>query len=96
MAKITRFGILKMASFMGLYGVALGLIFGLMITLFSLIGVDTSSSGLGSLGFLIGVGSIIIFPIFYGGFMFVTGLIFTPIMNLILKIIHGLDLDIEM
>lgn len=97
MAKIQRIGVIKMALFMGLYGAAMGLIFGLFITLFSFIGISAiTSPEFGFLGFLIGAGAIIFLPIFYGGFMFVLALIFTPIMNLILKIINGLDLDLDM
>jgi len=95
MAKIKRFGVLKMAYFMGLYGIVIGLIAGLFITLFSLIGTLPEST-LGALKFIYGVGAIIFLPIFYGVMMFLSGLIFTPIINLILKIIKGIDLNIEM
>lgn len=38
----------------------------------------------------------ITFPIFYGIGGLVIGFIFTPMINLLLKIIKGLDLDLEM
>lgn len=99
MAKIKRFGVIKMASFMGLYGAFIGLIMGIIFAIVSslinaLFSSATSSVGAVSFG---GVGwfSIILFPLAYGIIGFILGLILTPIMNLILKIIKGLDLEIE-
>lgn len=96
MAKIKKFNVVKMASFMGLYGVFIGIIAGLIVTLSSLVGGALLEEALGIFKFVYGTLSIIIFPIFYGFMMFLAGLIFTPIINLVLKIIKGIDLDIEM
>jgi hypothetical protein len=96
MAIIKRFGVIKMASFMGLYGVAMGLIFGIIFALFSLGGIAYTEAISGIFGFMFGIWAIIFLPIFYGIMMFLVGLIFTPIINLILRIINGIDLDIEM
>lgn len=97
MLKLRKFGVLKMSLFLGLYGVALGLILGVLTTLFSLIGSSLISSDidLGTFGFMLGIGSMIVFPIFFGVSMFISGLIFTPIINLILKLIKGLNVLIE-
>src|SRR3989344_6102361 len=123
MAKIKRFGVLKTSSFMGLLGVAAGLVSViLMLLLFSFFSslflpVDDSNlyGDLGNNDDFFGTGNAILgdltgdlqlfdfnwlyflyFPIIYGIIWFILGLIFTPITNLILKIIKGLDLDIEM
>jgi len=90
-----------MACFTGLYGVAMGLIFGIIFALFSLVIpsatlVEGAEVSLGFFKWIFGVGAIIFLPIFYGIFGFLAGLIFTPIMNLILRMIKGIDLDIEM
>jgi len=84
-----------MATFMGLYGIAIGLIAailgGILGGIFSkYLG---SSIDIASLGF--NWINLLTLPLFYGIFMFVAALVFTPIINLILKIIHGLDVEIK-
>ena len=102
MAKIRRIGVLKMASFMGLYGIAMGLIFGIIFALLSFVMPSSIQQtgepqvSLGMFKWFFGVGAIIFLPLFYGITMFISAIIFTPIMNLILKIVNGLDLEIEM
>ena len=85
---------MKVALFGGLYGVFIGLIFGILITLSSFF-APTVSPISGILGLTTGVFAIIIFPLFYGVSAFIAGLIFTPIMNLTLKIIKGIDFELE-
>lgn len=100
MALIKRFGVLRMACFMGLYGVFIGLIFAIIQLIFIAIFASVVSQ-LGTttqIGLFGGSTALILltFPILYGIISFIAGLIFTPIMNLILKIIGGLELDISM
>lgn len=92
MAKIKRLGVIKTASFMGLYMFAFGIIFILLwgIILSTLLG---PLSGFVSTG--ASLSSLILVPIIYGVIGFIGGLILTPIMNLALRIIKGVDLDIE-
>lgn len=108
MAKIKRLGVIKTASFLGLFGVFIGFIFGLIMFIVTIIlsNVINSMGDVDSLGvppniFLIfGASSwyifLLIFPLISGVINFLIGLIFTPFMNLSLKIIRGIDLDIEM
>lgn len=100
MAKIKRFDILKMAYFMGLYGVVLGLIAAIFMLLFSTIlsSLISTTSIPGAETSLLGFRwiSILLFPLIYGVGGFLSGLILTPIINLILRIIKGIDLDIKM
>lgn len=91
MVKIKRIGVLKMASFMGIYGAFIGLITGILLSLVLFL-IPSEFGSLVKGGFL----SIILYPIFYGIGGFIGGFIITPIINLALKIIKGLDLDIEM
>jgi len=111
MARIKRFGILRMSSFMGLYSVFIGLIFALLAgLLFSIISSIFASGG----DYVIqnggpaelansGIGNplsfswfyLVLFPIIFGAFGFVSGLILTPIINLTLKAIGGIDLDLD-
>jgi hypothetical protein len=101
MAKIKRFGVIKTACFMGLYGVFMGLIFGIILLIYTQVlktVLDTTGSDLGMIS-LLGIGGwlgLILFPLIYGILFFLIGLVFTPLMNLILKMINGLDWDIEM
>jgi len=99
MATIKRFGVIRLASFLGLYGVAIGLFAGILFSLLSLFIPAESIAGVEpSLGIinLFSFGSLIVLPIFYGIMFFVMGFIFTPIINLILKVIKGIDLDIDL
>ena len=89
MAKIKRFGVLKVAGFLGIYSAFVGLILGILFSLLSFVLPPTYSSLFGFSSFL----SIILLPLLYGIVGFLSGLIFTPIMNLTLKIIKGIDLD---
>jgi len=87
---LKRFGIFKMAFFMGLYGFFIGLILGLIIAVISLFAsTSTIQSGLLVTGWL----NIIVLPVFFGAFNFFVSLILTPLVNLILKILKGIELD---
>jgi len=100
MAKIKRIGVLKMASFMGLYGVFIGLLIAILMGIFfSIISILFgsalgNSSGISPL-FTFSWFNLFLFPLLSGIVGFISGLIFTPIINLILKIIKGLDFDLE-
>ena len=101
MARIKRFGILRMSSFMGLYSVFIGLIFALLIgMLVSMIfGGASTELGVGSAVntslFDFSWFNLVLFPLIFGAMGFVSGLILTPIINLTLKVIGGIDLDID-
>jgi len=98
MAKIKRLGVIKMASFMGLYTAFMGFVLVLLMlivwtTVVSMLDPGTQMlMGFFSVGWL----SLLTIPLIYGVIGFLSGLIFTPIMNLVLKIVNGIDLDIQM
>ena len=94
MGVIKRFGVLKMAGFMGLYSAFIGLVFGILFFLLSFL--PSASLYTSLLGISGGALSIIILPLIYGVFGFVGGLIFTPIMNLALKITKGINFSVEL
>ena len=78
-----------MAGFLGLYGLFMGLVFAILGFLGTLVVSSTALE-------LIGGGlSLFLLPFLYGVMGFVGGLIFTPIMNLSLRIVKGLNLDLE-
>lgn len=101
MVILKRVGVIKTACFMGLYGAFIGLIFGIILLIYTQV-LKTVLSGAEDLGAtsmigLFGIGgwlAVITAPIIYGILFFLISLIFTPLMNLILKIINGIDLDI--
>lgn len=107
MVVLKRVGVLKAACFLGLFGVFIGLIFGLIMFIFTILlsnvissmGDVSSLGGATSIFSIFGVSSwyifLLIFPLISGVINFLVGLIFTPLMNLVLKIIKGLDLDME-
>ena len=91
---LKRVGVMKMAFFMGLYGAFIGLIFGIFFSIFSVIAnslVPTGSSSIGGFG----LWSLILFPLAFGVFNFLIAFILTPIFNFILKIIKGLEVELE-
>ena len=99
MAKIRRIGVLKMSSFVGLNGFFIMLII-LIITWIATKVVSGSPSLLlliiGLASKLGSTGMLILVPFVYGIIGFISALISTPIMNLVLKIVKGLDFDLEM
>ena len=95
MAKIKRFGVLKMAGFLGIYSAFFGLIFSLIMWVLSLI--LSNIIPIGNLSILsFSWYYILILPLLYGVIGFISGFILTPIMNLVLKMTKGLDLDLEL
>ena len=105
MVVLKRVGVVKAACFLGLFGVFTGFIFGLIMFIVTLVISNlfrsaSSINGVSSLGVLSSFGAnswylfLLIFPLISGIINFLIGLIFTPIANLVLKIIKGLDLEI--
>jgi len=88
MAKITKFKVIKMACFLGLFGVFMGLVFGIILAILTFFVPVVGTYKLWMI--LVGV------PVGYGVMMFISALIFTPLINLTLKIVKGLDLDIDL
>ena len=94
MYRIKKFKVMKVALFAGFYGVFIGLLFGILMTLSSFF-VPVVFPVPGILDFATGAFAIVIFPLFYGVLAFIGGLIFTPLMNLTLKMIKGVDFELE-
>jgi hypothetical protein len=82
----------------GVLGVLLGVIIG---ACFSLIGMvaggamaaNNDRPGGAFLGMFLGIGAIVILPIFYGVFMFIYGLIIAALYNFAAKWTGGLEVD---
>jgi len=99
MLKLKKIGVLKMALFSGLFSFFIGFISAILMWILMGILSGYMMSGIEGTGGFISIGfsmmNLIIFPFVYGIIGFIAGLIFTPIMNLIFKIIKGLDILIE-
>lgn len=94
-------GVLSCGKVLGVLYALLGLLIGLPIALFSLIGAivgmgspQSGSDGL-IFGTLFGVGAVIFLPIFYGIIGFVGGLISAFLYNLIARLVGGVELEVE-
>lgn len=95
---IRRVGVFSAAKIAGaLYGL-IGLLFGALFSLISVIGgAAAMSQGAedGAMGMLFGVGAVILFPLFYG----IIGAIFAAISaafyNIIAGFVGGLEIEVE-
>jgi len=95
---VRRLGVLSVAKIYGAMGLLLGLFIGVCFAAMgALLGSRMSgdSSGLGALGFGagMGLGAIIIMPLFYGVFMFISGLIGGAFYNLIAGMVGGIEIE---
>jgi hypothetical protein len=79
-----------------LYG-GIGLIFGAVVSMIALAnGVAAKSSGLASLGTLLGAGgAIIAIPIVYGCIGYVGTLLVAALYNIVASIVGGIQMDVE-
>ncbi len=96
---ITRFGPLSLAKFLGCLYSCIGLIIGLILAVFALfgsaIGAVSSGSGAPWLGVFLGVGAVIILPVFYGIIGLIGGLIVAVLFNLVAGMTGGLEIGLE-
>ncbi len=93
---VKRIGPLSFAKISGmLYGL-MGLIFGAIISLFSVVGgAFAPAKDAGALGMLFGAAAIVILPIFYGILGFVMSLIGAALYNLVAGWVGGVELDVQ-
>lgn len=94
---VKRIGVMSLAKIMAILYAAIGLIGGVCVALFSMIAGSAfaqqgAAAGLG-MGF--GLGSIILFPILYGVFGFIGGLISAWLYNVIAGSVGGIELDLQ-
>lgn len=92
--KLKKIGVLQMAKFQAISCAIMGLFLGIVLALYSslIIGSPSSSSDLfGNTGFL----WILISPITCAIFGFLTGIIGTAILNLLIRMSSGLDFKLQ-
>ena len=71
----------------------LGLIFGVIFALASLLGLGSDAGGM--LGLVFGVGAVIVGPIFYGLCGFIGGILCALVYNVGAKYAGGVELDLQ-
>jgi hypothetical protein len=93
--KLKKIGVLSMGVNTAVYAGLLGVLIGVMFALFSLMGAGASNmEGAGMLASF-GLLSVIIFPIVYGIFGFIGGVIGALFLNIAYKITGGQELEME-
>jgi hypothetical protein len=91
---VRRIGVISLAKMQGALYALVGLIIGAGVSLFALLGaalMNSAGSTAGSV--LFGVGAVILFPIGYGLFGFVLGLIIGGLYNLVAAIAGGVEIE---
>jgi len=99
---ITKIGVISLAKILGMSGLIVGLIAGVIYGgILILLGIAGAASGEEEAATfaLAGVGGglmvMVVVPIFYGGMSFVVGLIYGLVINLVLSLAGGLELEIR-
>ena len=95
---IKRVGPFSCAKIAGTLYAIMGLVFGCIVSLIALAGGFASASEtsrVAGLGAMVGVGAIIILPIFYGGLGFIASLIGAWIYNVLAGLVGGIELDVQ-
>ena len=99
MRRLKSIGVMSLGKVMGMSGALLGAIFGVLygvvVIVASVMGLATEDGGLGAFGILGGVALMIGIPIFYGLGSFVFGLLYGLILNVVLGMAGGLELELE-
>jgi hypothetical protein len=78
----------------GIFGILMGIVFCLIFLLGALAGSPGLPERRGAVGFLLGVGSIIFFPIFYALIGAVGGLIGAALYNFVAKHMGGIEIEL--
>lgn len=93
---IRRVGPLSFAKITGILYALMGLLFGAIFSLVSVVGSALAPQGtnLGPMG-MFGAAAIIAFPLFYGVVGFIMSLIAAALYNLIAGWVGGIELDVQ-
>jgi hypothetical protein len=94
---LKRVGILSAAKVSGAVMAVLGLIFGGMMALVSAAGIaiNAQQNGPQFPAIFLGIGAVIVVPIFYGILGFIMGAIYAALYNFIAGMVGGLELEFE-
>jgi hypothetical protein len=99
--RLVRVGVFSFAKVLGFVGLLMGLIvgipYGLIVILIGLAGAagNQQAAGVAALGIGGGLAIMVLFPLVYGFFSFVGGLIYALVLNFVLGLAGGLELEIR-
>ena len=94
MMMIRRIGVLSVGKLTAvLYG-AMGLLFGAIITLFSLVGM-ASNGGDGIEGMIFGTAAVVVLPLFYGIIGALFAMFAAVIYNFAAGLVGGIEIELE-
>ena len=92
---VKRIGPLSCAKLVGFLYAILGLCFGAVMSLVSLVGGFAGQTGeAATFGAIFGAMAIVILPILYGGIGFVTTLISAALYNVLAGVLGGVEIEI--
>jgi hypothetical protein len=93
---VRRVGVWSIARMYGALLGAVGLFAGVVVALFSLVGMGLagSSDAPSMLGPILGVGAIVLLPLCYGLMGIVAGAVMAGLYNLFARMVGGVELDI--
>jgi len=92
-SRLTRIDPMSAAKMYGAMTAVIGLIIGAFISLFAALGASFGSDVDGPLALLVGVGAIIVAPLFYGVLGFVMGAIQAWVYNVFAARVGGIVVD---
>jgi hypothetical protein len=99
---LKRVGPVSCAKISGVLYAIMGLIFGAFLSLIALAGGMASApagatgmSGFGAFGTIMGVGAIVLLPIFYGVMGFVLTLVGAWLYNVVAGAVGGIEMDLQ-
>jgi hypothetical protein len=93
---IKRFGPLSVGKVAGVLYAAMGLVVGLIVALATTIGGLAGRSEFGALsGGLVGVGAIVVLPLFYGVLGFIVAVIAAWLYNVAAGFVGGIEIDVQ-
>jgi hypothetical protein len=91
---ITRVGPVSVAKIAGILYLFLGLVFGAIFSVASVVGgFAADDASVGAMGLFFGMGAIILLPLFYACVGFVMTLVMAAIFNVAAGIVGGVEVD---
>ena len=92
-------GVLSAGKVSGALCAFVGLLIGGFVALMSLVGIALQGQAQGNgpqiPAIFMGIGALILAPIFYGVFGFISGIIYAALYNLIAGFVGGIEMDFE-
>jgi hypothetical protein len=95
---IRKVGAISAGKVMGILNAVVGLLIGVVFALIGMLGLIVQAGNGGDanpMGFLFGIGAIVMMPVFYGLMGFVTGAIGALIYNVVAAVVGGIELTVD-